>query len=73
MAVYRLHRAWHYGLNYYFGRELPEWSRTAPPGSVIVASDAGVEELQTSGLPVQVLERVSEEAVIVAVMVDGSR
>ena len=31
VAVYAIPREWSYGLNYYFGRELPEWKGAGPP------------------------------------------
>jgi 4-amino-4-deoxy-L-arabinose transferase-like glycosyltransferase len=30
VAVHSVARDWHYGLNYYLGRELPEWSSNSP-------------------------------------------
>jgi 4-amino-4-deoxy-L-arabinose transferase-like glycosyltransferase len=69
VSVYRLHRAWHYGLNYYLHRELPAWppdSTTALHG-MVVAPAAGVSEMQSAGVKFRVLARVSQPAVIVRV------
>ena len=65
VAVYRLHRSWHYGLNYYLDRQLQEWV----PGlsSLVVTTADGVQELRAQALPVRVLDRVSAEAVLVTV------
>lgn len=69
VAVYRLHRAWQYGLNYYLHRELPAWQ----PGSgatrpeIVVTSAAGMKELETARLRFRVIARVSQPAVIVRV------
>ncbi len=66
LSVFRLHRAWHYGLNYYLHHELPEWQ----PGSrgirpeVVVTSEAGRAELESSGVKFRVISRDSKQAVI---------
>ena len=66
VSVYQLHRAWHYGLNYYFQRELPEWTE-AEVGGVIVTSGAGIRDLVGRGYLVNVVEEVSAEAVVVTI------
>ena len=65
VEVYRLHRGWHYGLNYYLDRRLPEWV----PGStsLVVTTADGVEDLRAQAVPVTVLDRVSAEAVLITV------
>jgi 4-amino-4-deoxy-L-arabinose transferase-like glycosyltransferase len=45
IAVYRVHRNWQYGLNFYFGRELPEWTPAFPGGALVFTSPEGAEEL----------------------------
>ncbi len=66
IAVYRLHRAWHYGLNYYLHRGLPAWQpgSAAEQPKIVVTSAAGMQELRTAGLKFRVIERVSQSAVI---------
>ena len=67
VEVYALHRAWHYGLNYYLHRRLPELRQTDPLPPVVVTTDRGVRALQADGVDAQVVERISEAAVIVTV------
>ena len=71
VEVYRLHRGWHYGLNYYLDRRLQEWV----PGStsLVVTTEDGVEDLKARAVPVTVLNRVSAEAVLIAVSSPSSR
>jgi 4-amino-4-deoxy-L-arabinose transferase-like glycosyltransferase len=69
VAVYHLHRAWHYGLNYYLRRELPAWqpgSEAARPG-LVVTSATGIRELETAGVKFRVIARVAQLALIVRV------
>ena len=66
-SAYKLHRAWHFGLDYYLRRELPEWGPERDPRSVVVTSGAGVRELESRGLEVRILEHVFDEAVIVTI------
>lgn len=64
LAVYKLHRAWHYGLNYYLKRDLPVWT----PGSatdLAVTTEAGLADLEAQGKVAQVLDRISRQAIIV--------
>ena len=63
--AYELHRAWHYGLDYYLDRQVPEWNRQAPVGSVVMTTDRGMQAMQTSGARLRVLRRVSDDAVLV--------
>jgi 4-amino-4-deoxy-L-arabinose transferase-like glycosyltransferase len=69
VAAYRLNRAWQYGLNFYLRREIPEWR---PPGNpsemeIVLTSAAGEKELEAAGLQFRVIQRVSQQAVIVRV------
>ena len=66
VQVYRLHRAWHYGLNYYLDRELPEWDERDGPSLVVTNAD-GVRTLKSLDVPVKILDDVSVEAVLVRV------
>ena len=63
--AYQLHRAWHYGLEYYLDRQVPEWNREAPVGSVVMTTDRGMRAMQTHGARLRVLRLVSDDAVIV--------
>ncbi len=48
--VYQVQRAWHYGLNYYFGRVLPEWNRQDGKSGWILTDAAGLAELERQRL-----------------------
>ena len=63
--AYELHRAWHYGLEYYLGRQVLEWNREDPAGSVVMTTDGGIRTMQTHGASLRVLRRVSDDAVLV--------
>ena len=73
VRVYRLHRAWHLGLNYYLGRPLAEWTPGEAPGSVVVTSERGAEELRDRGVVARIVERISSEAFIVRLDADPHR
>ncbi len=67
LSVYRLRRAWRYGLNFYLHRELPEWSpQSSLPGWVYTTA-AGLAELERQGVGVAVAERASPQAWLVRV------
>ena len=63
--AYGLHRAWRYGLEYYLGRQVLEWNRQDPAGTVVMTTDRGVRTMQTHGASLRVLRRVSDDAVLV--------
>lgn len=44
--TYRLQRSWNYGLNFYFARELPEWSPADPNPALILTGPAGLESIR---------------------------
>jgi 4-amino-4-deoxy-L-arabinose transferase-like glycosyltransferase len=44
--AYRLARSWNYGLAFYFGRELPEWSPSDPNPALVLTTPAGLEEIR---------------------------
>jgi 4-amino-4-deoxy-L-arabinose transferase-like glycosyltransferase len=47
--MYQLPRAWVYGLNFYFGRELPEWSAKDPDPAFVLATPKGLAEIRRMG------------------------
>jgi 4-amino-4-deoxy-L-arabinose transferase-like glycosyltransferase len=49
LTTFRLSRAWKYGLDFYFHRELQEWTPQAPRPCWVYTSDAGVVELEQEG------------------------
>lgn len=65
VQAYALHRAWHYGLEYYLGRPVPEWTREDPGGSVVLTTDRGMRAMQVYGANLVVLSHVSDDAVLV--------
>ena len=63
--AYELHRAWHYGLEYYLDRQVPEWDWQDPVWSVVMTTDRGVRAMETHGARLRVVRRVSDDAVLV--------
>jgi 4-amino-4-deoxy-L-arabinose transferase-like glycosyltransferase len=64
VAEYKLPRSWNYGLNYYFGRELKEWS----PGSVqpdwIVTTPQALSEIQKGEIQVREINPISAPTIM---------
>ena len=44
-----LPRSWDYGLAFYLGRELPEWSPNNPEAALVLTTPAGLEEMKKLG------------------------
>ncbi len=68
LSVYRLRRAWHYGLNFYLHRNLPEWTPQSPHPAWLYTSSAGLSELERMGTRFAVAESNSPEALLVRVL-----
>lgn len=66
VRVHQVHRAWHYGLNFYFRRDLPVWLEGQMDG-VIITSDAGLLDLLARGYRVRATERPSGRAIVVTI------
>jgi 4-amino-4-deoxy-L-arabinose transferase-like glycosyltransferase len=47
--VYHLTRSWNYGLAFYFGRELPEWSPSDPVPALVLTNPKGLNEIRQAG------------------------
>ncbi|HTZ74054.1 MAG TPA: phospholipid carrier-dependent glycosyltransferase [Candidatus Aquilonibacter sp.] len=47
--AYELPRAWVYGLHFYAGRELPEWSPSDPNPGLVLTTPKGLAEIQKLG------------------------
>jgi 4-amino-4-deoxy-L-arabinose transferase-like glycosyltransferase len=45
ILTYRLKRSWTYGLAFYLGRELPEWSAADPEPALVLTTPQGLEEM----------------------------
>ena len=56
IALYRAHRNWEYGLNFYFGRVIPEWSPQIPGPAVVFTSPAGLLDLERQATATSVQE-----------------
>ncbi len=67
LQVYRLHRAWHYGLNFYLERELPQWNPTQPGPAWVLTSREGLEEIRRRGRSIFALPEQSPRAILVRV------
>jgi 4-amino-4-deoxy-L-arabinose transferase-like glycosyltransferase len=44
--TYQLPRSWNYGLAFYFGRELPEWSSADPNPALVLTTPAGLKDIR---------------------------
>jgi 4-amino-4-deoxy-L-arabinose transferase-like glycosyltransferase len=66
LYAYRLHRAWHYGLNFYLHRELPLWEPGAGPARIWTTRH-GVAELEKLGARLTVVRDLTRQAVLVQV------
>ncbi len=65
--VYRVHRAWHYGLNFYLHRELQEWTPESPRPAWVFTTWANLQELKRQGAAVTVIDFRSPQAWLVRV------
>ncbi len=65
LSVYRVHRAWHHGLNFYLHRELPQWSPQSPHGGWLYTNAQGLAELQRQGRRILLVEHGSPQALLV--------
>ncbi len=67
IKAFHLHRAWHYGLNYYLHGEVPEWKPASwgERPAIVVTSEAGVKELVAWQVKFRIVRRVSPQAVII--------
>lgn len=63
IRVYRLHRAWHYGLNFYLDTTLAPWQERDGPAWVYT-DEAGRAELEARGLVDSVAGRTSRHALL---------
>lgn len=64
IAEYKLPRTWKYGLNYYFGRELREWSPGSPQPDWIVTTPKSALEIQDGGIQVQEINPISAPTIM---------
>jgi hypothetical protein len=64
VAEYKLPRAWNYGLNYYFGRELREWNPGSPQPDWIVTTPNAALEIRDGGIQVQEINPISAPTIM---------
>jgi len=50
ITVYHVNRFWEYGLNFYLGRELPEWSPDVPGVYLVYTTPDGLRELSEKAI-----------------------
>ena len=67
ICVFRVHRAWHYGLNYYLRRELPEWGPGAACAGLVFVPRANLHQLAQQSRRMDIIHEVSEQALLVRV------
>lgn len=50
VAVYHVNRNWEYGLNFYYGRQLPEWTPDILGASIVFTTPEGLDELSQKAM-----------------------
>jgi hypothetical protein len=64
VAEYKLPRSWNYGLNYYFGRELREWTPGSRQPDWIVTTPKAALEIQDGGIQVREINAISAPTIM---------
>jgi 4-amino-4-deoxy-L-arabinose transferase-like glycosyltransferase len=64
IVEYKVPRTWKYGLNYYFGRELREWTPGSPQPDWIVTTPKSALEIQEGGIQVQEINPISAPTIM---------
>jgi 4-amino-4-deoxy-L-arabinose transferase-like glycosyltransferase len=64
VAVSELKRDWHYGLNYYFGRDLSEWTPGVPLPEWLFTNERNAIELRRFGDRIHEVSRVGAPFVV---------
>jgi 4-amino-4-deoxy-L-arabinose transferase-like glycosyltransferase len=49
LFTYQLSRSWKYGLTFYLGRDLPEWSLDHPKAGLVLTTPKGFAEIEAAG------------------------
>jgi 4-amino-4-deoxy-L-arabinose transferase-like glycosyltransferase len=65
--AFRLRRGIHYGMNFYFERELPDWSDSVRGPVWVCTTPNGLKELEKTGDSIRFLDRVSLGILLVRV------
>jgi hypothetical protein len=72
VRIFRLQRAWQFGLNFYLRRELQEWNPAEPVGYVLT-SPTGIQELKRSRISYRVLDDTSISAILIRIGISETR
>jgi 4-amino-4-deoxy-L-arabinose transferase-like glycosyltransferase len=64
VAEYKLPRTWKFGLDYYFGRELREWTPGSPRPDWIVTTPRAALEIQDGGIHVREINPISAPTIM---------
>jgi 4-amino-4-deoxy-L-arabinose transferase-like glycosyltransferase len=64
VAEYKLPRSWNYGLNYYFGRELRQWTPGSAQPDWIVTTPQAAFEIQDDRMRVQEVNPISAPTIM---------
>ena len=67
LSAYKLHRAWRYGLNFYFHREIPEWDPATGGGAWVYMSLDRLRELEKAGARIHEARVVARQALLILV------
>lgn len=72
LLAYKIPRDWRYGLDFYLGREIQEWTPQVTGPTWVCTTPAGAEELLRSGEIIRFLEKVSPEILLIRVERPGT-
>jgi 4-amino-4-deoxy-L-arabinose transferase-like glycosyltransferase len=65
--VCKLDRSWQYGLEYYLGRAMPEWTPAESTPILVFTNEGGCKDIQRRGLNCDVLQKTAPAAWLVRV------
>jgi 4-amino-4-deoxy-L-arabinose transferase-like glycosyltransferase len=65
--TYKIHDAWKYGLEYYLGRAMPEWTPAESMPILVFTNEGGYKDLQRRGMSCDVLQKTTPAAWLVRV------
>ncbi len=69
--AYSLRAEWRYGLNFYWHREMPEWTSHSSLPAWVYTNAAGLAEFERRGLRLTVVKRSSPQAMLVHLLAAG--
>ncbi len=65
--VYKLDRPWQFGLEYYLGHAIPEWTPAESLPILVFTNDGGCKDIQRRGMGCEALQKISPAAWLVRV------